>query len=178
MTKNIIKVKDIVRDIRAAMSDLQLMQKYHLSSKGLQSVFKKLIEARAVRPEELFDRSPIHAEDSVDIAGVRESSREYIEIAIPICDATNLENLGTIRDVSEKGVGVRGVETQKAETKTLVILAERLFPVEPFKFEAICRWVKRKRAEGIVDSGFEITRISQEALLQFWKLKRLLSLPD
>jgi len=178
MAKAVIKAIEFVRDLRAPMTDLQLMQKYNLSTKGLQSVFKKLVDVRAVRPDELFDRAPIPAEDTADIASIRESPRKYIEIAIPICDANHLEKLGTVRDVSGKGVGVRGVEAQKAETKILVVSAEKLFPVQPFGFRAVCRWVKRRRADGIIDSGFEITTISRKAAQEFRKIVELLSLSE
>jgi hypothetical protein len=42
-TKRTIKAKDIVNDIRSGLTNLQLMEKYNLSSKGLQSIFTKLI---------------------------------------------------------------------------------------------------------------------------------------
>ena len=52
------------------------------------------------------------------------------------------------------------------------------FPVDAFSLEAVCRWVKRRRAEGIVDAGFEITGISEESKERFKTTIRLLNLPE
>jgi hypothetical protein len=57
-TKRTIKAKDIVKDIRSGMTDSQLMNKHGLSSKGLQSIFKKLINANAMKVQEIFNRAP------------------------------------------------------------------------------------------------------------------------
>ena len=57
--KRKIKAKDIVSDIRQGMSDSQLMEKHTLSSKGLQSVFRKLVDANAIKPRELFNRAQV-----------------------------------------------------------------------------------------------------------------------
>ena len=55
--KRKIKAKEIVNDIREGMSDSQLMEKHSLSSKGLQSVFRKLVDAKAITPREVFNRA-------------------------------------------------------------------------------------------------------------------------
>jgi hypothetical protein len=43
--KRVIEAKLVIEDIRSGSSDLELMEKYKLSSKGLQSLFKKLGDA-------------------------------------------------------------------------------------------------------------------------------------
>jgi competence protein ComGC len=45
MAKRTINAKEILADIKAGMNDASLMEKYELSEKSLQSVFKKLIDA-------------------------------------------------------------------------------------------------------------------------------------
>ncbi len=45
MKKKVIEAKLVLEDIRSGVSDLELMAKYKLSSKGLQSLFKKLGDA-------------------------------------------------------------------------------------------------------------------------------------
>ena len=71
MHKRTIKARDFVNDIGLGLSDPQLMSKYGLSLKGLQSVFSKLVQAKAILPEELFDRVPLLGEDSVTVESVR-----------------------------------------------------------------------------------------------------------
>lgn len=55
MEKPTVKVsaKEVLADIRAGMSDRDLMKKYGLSEKGLQSLSKKLIDAGVLKQSEL-----------------------------------------------------------------------------------------------------------------------------
>ncbi len=51
-----ISAKAILADIKAGMDDTALMKKYQLSDKGLQSIFKKLVDAGVLKQEELEKR--------------------------------------------------------------------------------------------------------------------------
>jgi hypothetical protein len=46
--KAIVNAEDAVRSIRSGMTDEALMEKYEISQKGLESLFKKLIAAGAI----------------------------------------------------------------------------------------------------------------------------------
>ena len=48
-----LSAKDVVADIKAGMTRVELAKKYRLSSKGLSSLFRKLIRARAVSRSEI-----------------------------------------------------------------------------------------------------------------------------
>ncbi len=69
MPKPKIDAKEARDAIRSGMDDSALMAKYNLSPRGLQSLFKKLIEAGAIKKEELAQRMPNHSK-SVMLAGV------------------------------------------------------------------------------------------------------------
>ncbi len=60
-----IKAGDAVRDIRSGMTDSQLMEKYGLSAKGLQSLFLKLLEAKAITDAEMNQRRAIYHDTTV-----------------------------------------------------------------------------------------------------------------
>jgi hypothetical protein len=45
MEKPTIIAKDVVEDLKAGMTDGELMEKYRLTTKGLSSLFRKLVEA-------------------------------------------------------------------------------------------------------------------------------------
>ena len=60
-----IKARDAVRDIRSGMTDSELMEKYGLSAKGLQSVFLKLLEAKAITHAEMNQRRAIYHDITV-----------------------------------------------------------------------------------------------------------------
>jgi hypothetical protein len=176
--KRKIKAKDIVSDIRSGMSDLQLMQKHRLSSKGLQSVFRKLVEAKVIRPRELFNRAPTAGDDTVDVTSIRLVPRDFVEVSLPICDADDPKNIGTITNVTEQGLGIRGIRVATGEIKTLVFFSDRLFPVGPFALQAQCRWVKNGNGSGQLDSGFEITNISETSSQQLKKVVEWVALRD
>lgn len=68
--KRKIKARDIVNDIRAKMTDAELMTKYNLSAKGLQSVFLKLLDAKAISRSE-FDFRPVAYQDTAVIKKIK-----------------------------------------------------------------------------------------------------------
>ena len=57
MAKKQLSAKEILVDINNGMSDEELMTKYGISLEGLQSVFKKLMEARVLTQAMLDDRN-------------------------------------------------------------------------------------------------------------------------
>ncbi len=52
MAKKNINAKEILADIKAGMNNAALMEKYQLSEKGLQSLFKKLVDAGVLKQRE------------------------------------------------------------------------------------------------------------------------------
>lgn len=62
----LINPGDAVRDIRAGMHDFDLMSKYKLSSKGLQSLFNHMIKAGLIQQSEL-DRRMQSLDETVDL---------------------------------------------------------------------------------------------------------------
>jgi uncharacterized protein YidB (DUF937 family) len=58
VAKSKIDALEAVRCIRLGLSDAELMEKYDLSSKGLQSLFQKLVSAGAISLAELDERMP------------------------------------------------------------------------------------------------------------------------
>ncbi len=57
-TKRKIDAKEALESIRSGLDDYALMEKFNLSAKGLQSLFKKLMETGALTKEELDQRNP------------------------------------------------------------------------------------------------------------------------
>ncbi len=56
--KRKIDAKDALDSIRSGLDDYALMERFNLSAKGLQSLFKKLLENGALTKEELDQRNP------------------------------------------------------------------------------------------------------------------------
>jgi hypothetical protein len=81
-------------------------------------------------------------------------------------------------DVTENGLGIRGLKTKSGETKNLVFFSDRLFPVGPFAVEARCRWVKNEKGNGQIESGFDIMHISESGSRQLKKIIEWVALQD
>jgi hypothetical protein len=58
VAKRAIKAKEAVADIRSGMDDASLMEKYHLSAEGLQSLFDKLVTGGFIDLSEIARRLP------------------------------------------------------------------------------------------------------------------------
>jgi len=66
MTQKIrIKAGDAARDIRSGMTDSELMEKYGLSAKGLQSLVLKLLEVKAISSAEINQRREAYHDTTV-----------------------------------------------------------------------------------------------------------------
>jgi hypothetical protein len=63
MLKKTLNAKEVLDDIKAGMDDATLMGKYQLSEKGMQSLFKKLVEGGMLEQEELEKRTPALEEE-------------------------------------------------------------------------------------------------------------------
>jgi hypothetical protein len=83
--------------------------------------------------------------------------------------------MGRIRDLSEVGVGVRGLEAQVGELKSLLVVPDEFLEVGPFSFEAKCRWSKMGGQGKFCSAGFEITDIEEDSLIQLQELLQLMT---
>lgn len=172
--KREIKAKDFVNDIRSGISDSEIRSKYNLSAKGLQSAFRKLLDAKAIRTSELFDRVSLE-DDTVAIATTRLWPRDELEFPVPIylLEGTRPTVRGVIKDITKKGLKVSGIEAKVDDVKTFAVPSDKFSHVEPFAFRAKCRWID---ADGC--AGFQITQISERGTDELEKLIRFLTLKE
>jgi hypothetical protein len=63
-SRRVIVAAEVVKDIRSRMTDLELMEKYKLSRRGLESLLKKLLAVELITPEE-FGWRPVEYDDTV-----------------------------------------------------------------------------------------------------------------
>ncbi|MEW6139157.1 MAG: PilZ domain-containing protein [Thermodesulfobacteriota bacterium] len=154
-----IRVNEILSDIRAGMSEFDLMSKYGLSSRGLQSAFRKLISAKAIGYHEICQHSPTY-EDTCEVIDDRFLQRSYAVFQLPVVDVSNKSNYGWILDLTPQGLKVSGMKAFQGEVMNLLVVPEDLEDFLPFTFKATCRWVSEEE-EG-PHLGFQITDISPE----------------
>ena len=160
--KREIRVGYLVSDIRAGLTDSDLRRKYKLSTRGLQSAFKKLADSGMIRAFGT-DHDGLPEEYWSVIENMRQVPRLKPSFVIPIIDGENRKNRGIVRDITFRGIGTSRMRARPNEVKTLIIPHDELGEFGSFSFEAECRW-----CEGMPDgnymAGFEITHISPGCL--------------
>jgi hypothetical protein len=185
--KRSIRAKEIAADIGSGMTDLRLMAKYRLTSRGLDAVYRKLGELKLIVPRESGDkrqaRSPAQTEnldfvEPLSDTTLRISPRQIIDFPLRCYDADDPETIGDIRDLSEEGIGVKGLQSRPIEIRTLVIPISELYMPQPVVLEAICRWSGRDETDGAPLAGFEVTKFVQGSLQEILDLIRALTLEE
>lgn len=101
--KHRIDGKEALFDVRSGMSDHDLMTKYGLSANGLQSLFKKLLNARLIEYSEIADRESL-SERTVDISMFR-------------CPACGLPQFSPFDICPQCGIIVAKYKVKQAEIK-------------------------------------------------------------
>ena len=106
---------------------------------------------------------------------MRGSIRALPILSVGIHERINPKVIGRIRDLSEVGVGVRGLEAMVGELKNLVVVPDEFLEIEPFSFEAKCRWSRVGDQGKTCNAGFEITDISESSFIQLQELLQLMT---
>ena len=168
-----LNIVAIFGDIRAGMSNADLMKKYELSAYMLRQVSKKLLDARGKRSAE--DGPDTLIEEVPELLATREFVRHEVDFEVPVYEATRPEVHGMVRDVSEDGISVMGITANVGERKTLVILGDELGAFSSFEFEGYCRWSFADVSDGTRFTGFAVDKISEKDLRELRKLVRLIT---
>ena len=145
--KREINAKGILADIRAGLSDEELMKKYKLSTIGLESVFRKLVQAGAITDDQITVRTDTEAKSKGPQA--RRNIRYDLTFHLPVYDQAKPYVKGRVLDITEKGIGVEGIEAKQDESIILVIGPAETTELPEFAFEAVCRWSKKDGSKQI-----------------------------
>lgn len=173
--KKRIQTSLLLADIRAHLSEAQIMEKYGLSSRGLQSAFWKLVRSGAVTWDELLNVYPA-LDDSVTLQKMRQWIRSHPILSIAVYEEGNPENRGKIRDLTEKGVGVTGIQVFPDERKTLVLVPDVFMELNRFTLQGICRWSNPGHRGEVCSAGFEIENIDADSFGKLQELVQLMTL--
>jgi hypothetical protein len=158
--KQKIRAKDIVTSIVSGLTDQELTEKFRLTPRGLQIVFRKLFTLK------LLDRSEFHHRLSAsdvpeDNEIVRRFDRMEILLPLDIQDVDDPKTAGVLSNLTAQGVGTIGIIAQVGEGKHFKVLTDEYFQLAPFRFAARCRWAMTDEETGDLLAGFEITSISE-----------------
>jgi hypothetical protein len=80
-----------------------------------------------------------------------------------------------VRDISEEGVSVLGIEADVGDVRTLVILGDELGQFSSFEFEGFCRWRFADPDGETCLTGFAINKISENDYRQLRNLIRVVT---
>jgi hypothetical protein len=168
-----VNIAAVLVDVEAGMSSPDLMKKYGLSEEMIQRVSKKLLAVRGKRtasegPETLI-------EEPFNLLATVEFLRHEVDFELPIYDAQRPEICGMVRDLSEMGISVEGIEAEEGDSKTLVILGDEFGAFSSFEFEGVCRWSVGNETDGTSLTGFAISRISETDLQELRNLIRVVT---
>ncbi len=167
--KRKISAAEFVEDLRSGMTLSELMDKYSVVPRELDAILLQLRQS-VINPLQAYGRSP-EEQTSTGIAKIRFFRRHQVGLPVRVHDASNPEIWGYIRDVSERGLGIQGIEAAIDEIKTLVIFSNEFFSINQISLVAKCRWVTPTGDTRKCLTGFETIRISDSS---FERLKRFI----
>jgi hypothetical protein len=155
----------IIKDIRSDLIDSEIMQKHGISAKELQKIYQDLLKSNSVELAELYCR-PVLWDNSVSSEHQREFPRLLLAFVLPVHDALNPEMKGIVGDLTERGMKLEGILAEVGEKRQFVVNPSKLGQMAPIEFEAECRWMTKEGQNERPVGGFQITRISDDALGQ------------
>lgn len=179
--KKQVKTTEVLADIRSGMADKELRDKYKLTARGLAGLFHQLLDVGAISVNELVGRSELRGDEDFSgftTAEFRVLGREAIDFPLLIYDALNPGIVGLVKDISDDGIRISGVETEVEEIRTFSLRADELFRVEPILFEAKCRWSVKKGLQQIPLAGFAVTNMMEGSLKALRTIMATLSLEE
>jgi hypothetical protein len=153
--------EDFLADLRAGMTERELMEKYRLTPRGIGTLFRNLVNARLLSFSELLRRSTGQLNLPEVVAELRIRSREQLEFLLPISDAEQPENTGLVYDITDDGVGARGLKAAVGDIRAYIIPADDYFRAEPIIFQGLCRWVEEKDDRWESGAGFKVVRLQR-----------------
>jgi hypothetical protein len=95
---------------------------------------------------------------------------------VPVRDIENSKT-GVLRDISEKGLRVAGIEASVGQAKTLQVPVDLFVQAAPLLITAECKWVEAKgKITPYAIAGFEVVGLSGGDRKLLREFTRLLSL--
>lgn len=162
--KGVGRREDFLKDLRDGMVDKELMKKYRLTPRGLGTLFRNLVNAEVISFRELIKIASGQLNLPEMVAELRILSRKQVEFLLPVSDLEEPENVGLVYDISEDGVGTRGLKAYMHKIMTLVIPADDYFHVEPIIFKGVCRWIDEKEDRWESAAGFRVDELLRGSL--------------
>jgi hypothetical protein len=167
-----INLLAVLADIRAGMSQSDLLKKYDISESVFRQLGKKLLAAQGIR---LATDAETVIMDPVEFPATSELVRHEIDFDLPAYEADRPETFGMVREVCEESMSVAGIVAAVGDTKTIVVLGDELGQFSSFEFDGSCLWSFEDAEDGTCLAGFAISKISKADAQELQKLLRVLT---
>jgi hypothetical protein len=159
------RAAQILADYRSGMTVAEIAKKNGFLAENFSNILKRLEDLHFLSDDNCTSKTRSHftehgARDRRSVPRLQRpvlTTRIY-EAAVP-------EKRGLILDLSESGIGVRGIESQTDQEKTLVMNVGDFAEYEALTFKCRCRWISvYDDSQRDPCAGFEITSISEDTL--------------
>ncbi len=152
-------------DSRSGMTVAEIAKKNGFLASHYSNILKKLEDLHFLSDENCTCKTGRHCTEH----GARDR-RSFPRLQRPVLttriyEAVVPEKTGLILDLSESGIGVRGIESQMGQEKTLFMNVGDFAEYETLTFQCRCRWISvHDVTQRDLCAGFEITSISEDSL--------------
>ena len=156
----------ILADYRSGMTVAEIAKKNGFLAANFNNILKRLERLLFLSHDNSTGKTGSHCTEY----GARDR-RSFPRLQRPVLttriyEADVPEKTGLILDLSESGIGVRGIESQMGQEKTLFMNVGDFDDYEPLTFECRCQWISvYDDTQRDLCAGFEITSISEKSLV-------------
>lgn len=163
------RASQIINDFTSGMEIQDIAAKNGFPAERFIEILRTALSLEFERPSVMTEESELLAFQDPD-----RGRRRHPRILCPVLtrhirDASFPETQGTIVDMSEKGLSVRGLNSEVDEDKIFLIGEGGFDLLEPIVITGTCRWKKEAdHPAGWRTAGFEIRAIS-DADERYWR---------
>jgi uncharacterized protein (DUF433 family) len=148
----------VAYEIASGSSKNQIIQKCALSDRQFRWACMYLVRKGSMTYQQICGLISCPREE-VLLANPRSMERYVPHGVLNVYDAENPDVVGTVVDISTRGVGVSRIQAQVGDLRRLVIEQDQYGEFSSIDLEAICRWA-RPDEHPLGRAGFEIVYIS------------------
>jgi hypothetical protein len=172
-----IKARKLVADIRARLSDFEIMSKYGLSLEQLGKVLEALVEAGEIRGAEIRERG-LFFDNPANRLQTRRFPRIYLRVPLEIEDLDDPSNKGLLTELSDEGFRTRGIAAVVGEERGFLVSLKEVRK-RAVRLRATCAWAKQDvDAKLLQEAGFKIVQISDSDLIEIRRVAGFLGFRD
>jgi hypothetical protein len=165
------QLTEMVDDVRSGLTDFELIKKYQLTARQLRITLQQLTATGLLKKAKVY-RRPVFYDYAMDRHDDRQFPRHYLARPLPIHETDSPNNRGWLTDITEVGLGTRGIMAESGDTKKFTVLPEHQYEIQEISMSASCVWSRKDHSEAQTVSGYRITEISDHDLEKIRKLIR------